>query len=364
MRAFKRLDSTVEPWNDTIPNICSSRYGYYTLNASEKAVYDTIFEAARRFEPHVEIERSISKQRLEEICEILYLEETSIYYLSKEYSVSFNAETGEATAVDLSYNYDYDEVKYMNTMTEEHVREILSKVTGNMSDVDKIKLFHDEIVLGCRYSVDAKYAATPYGVFVDGEALCEGYARAFALLCNKVGIENLFATGTQNFTDESGATVSEEHIWNMVKIDGLWYNIDMTWDDPTASKNNQALADDYISYSYCLVPRSELRPTLNVDESLFALPEANSLESNYFVYYGYYATTYEEAEEILTKSIEEATASGNHYIRIKFSTTELYKFATNALLREGEIFTLCPGKLPDKLDFYWNETTRSIQLGL
>lgn len=358
----QNVETTVVPWEDKIPDICSSRYGYYTLDASEKAIYDKVYEAARRFSTTVEIDRSISKTRLEEICRILYLEETSLYYLSKEYSISYNAETGEATEVELAYAFDRDTVEYMNTMTEEAVSEILAEITDDMSDVDKIKLFHDEIVLRCQYSVDADYAATPYGALVDGNALCEGYARALAVLCNKAGIENLFATGIQYVTDAEGQTVSEEHIWNMVKVNGLWYNIDATWDDPTSSKASMPLREDYISYGYFLIPSSELRPTMTVDHSLFALPDATSLESNYFVYYGYYASTYEEAEEILKKSVNECNEAGGHYIRMRFATPQLYTEATNRWFKNREIFEICPDQLPQKIDFYWNENTKSFQI--
>ena len=92
-------ETTVTLREDTIPNICSSRYGYYSLNADEKSVYDEIVNGAHHFEETIELTRTVSKERLEEICKLIYLEETSLYYISKEYSVSFNAETEEAFLV-------------------------------------------------------------------------------------------------------------------------------------------------------------------------------------------------------------------------------------------------------------------------
>lgn len=355
-------ETTVTLREDTIPNICSSRYGYYSLNADEKSVYDEIVNGAHHFEETIELTRTVSKERLEEICKLIYLEETSLYYISKEYSVSFNAETEEASSVQLSYVFDYDEVNSMNVLTEQRVSEILAKITPEMDTVDTIKLFHDEIILNCKYSVDGKYISTPYGAFVDGSALCEGYARAFAILCNKVGIENLFATGSQVVTDQYGNQAYEEHIWNMVKVDGLWYNIDLTWDDPTTSSKADALDDAFISYSYFLFPRFEVKPTVMIDETLFTLPEANSLEANYFVHYGYYATTYEEAVEILTRSINEAYDNGEHYVRIKFSDSTLYKEVVYYMFKKNMIFDLAPGKLPQSISLYWNENARSFQI--
>lgn len=362
--AVSAQEPEIEPWVDKIPDKCTSRYGYYSLDASEKAVYDKIVEAAKRYEDEVEIDREISKSRLEEICEMIFIEENALYYLSNEYNITFDADTGNAISVILSYKFDHEELAYLNTMTEERIEEILKKITDEMSDVDKLKLFHDEIVFGCKYETEGRYTATPFGALVDGKALCEGYARAMAMLCNKVGIENMFATGTQYNTDENGVTTEEEHIWNMIKLNGLWYNMDVTWDDPASIKNGRELEDDYISYSYFLIPSNELRPTLSIRTDLVEPPAAYSNDCNYFVYYGYYAESYEQAVKILEKSIRESNSKGEKYVRIKFSTPALYKEATNRLFRQKEIYTICPDILPKKIEFFWNETAKCIQFSI
>lgn len=59
-------------------------------------------------------------------------------------------------------------------------------------------------------------------MFVDGKAVCEGYSKAFQLLCNKAKIDCVLLSGTAD---------SDNHAWNGVKIGGDWYQIDVTWDD-------------------------------------------------------------------------------------------------------------------------------------
>lgn len=55
--------------------------------------------------------------------------------------------------------------------------------------------------------------------------VCEGYARAFKYLCDMAGIPCVLVDGT---------ALSERHMWNYVQMeDGLWYAVDVTWDDPT-----------------------------------------------------------------------------------------------------------------------------------
>lgn len=107
------------------------------------------------------------------------------------------------------------------------VTEVLDKIiVGHMTDYEKELAIHDYIVANCsygyvEYSQDNAYRA--YGVLVQRKAVCNGYAEAFSLLLNCVGIENSIMTG---YADD------QLHAWNRVKIDNEWYQVDATWDDP------------------------------------------------------------------------------------------------------------------------------------
>lgn len=62
-----------------------------------------------------------------------------------------------------------------------------------------------------------------------GGPVCEGYARAFQVLCNKLNIPCVLVDGTAiSFLNDE----PEEHMWNYVQLDGGWYAIDVTWNDP------------------------------------------------------------------------------------------------------------------------------------
>ena len=65
----------------------------------------------------------------------------------------------------------------------------------------------------------------PLGLLQDGTAICLGYASTFQLLMDLLGIECITVVGASFGS-------SEDHAWNMVKLDGAWYCVDVTWDDP------------------------------------------------------------------------------------------------------------------------------------
>ena len=63
------------------------------------------------------------------------------------------------------------------------------------------------------------------GVFVKGSAVCAGYATAFRLVMEILGIENTVIVNDKEPEDPA------YHIWNYVKYEGKWYHVDVTWND-------------------------------------------------------------------------------------------------------------------------------------
>ena len=64
---------------------------------------------------------------------------------------------------------------------------------------------------------------TPYGGLVNHTAVCLGYAMTFQLLCDLAEVECITVVGAA-FNSE------EDHAWNMVRLNGKWYCVDVTWD--------------------------------------------------------------------------------------------------------------------------------------
>ncbi|MBE5946432.1 MAG: hypothetical protein E7259_05750 [Lachnospiraceae bacterium] len=111
-------------------------------------------------------------------------------------------------------------------------------IAPNMTDYEKELAIHDYIVANCQYGFvehSKEYAFCAYGALVQKTAVCNGYAEAMALLLNCVGIENDIMTGWGN---------DVLHAWNRVKLDGNWYHVDATWDDPLPDKGS------FVSHMY------------------------------------------------------------------------------------------------------------------
>ena len=105
---------------------------------------------------------------------------------------------------------------------------LVSRRTGNA--YEDIKMVHDYLVDNIEYdtSLSKDNIYDVYGALVNRVAVCEGYARSFKYILDEMGISSVLVIGTG--TNSRGET--ERHAWNYVEIDGNWYAVDCTWDDP------------------------------------------------------------------------------------------------------------------------------------
>ena len=108
------------------------------------------------------------------------------------------------------------------------VRQIVDEViTPDMSQLDKAFALHDWLTDHAYYDLTFSYYG-PEGVLLHGTGVCQSYSEAYKLLLAEVGIDCQVLTGHARRIDGT----MESHAWNLVKIDGKWKHVDVTWDDP------------------------------------------------------------------------------------------------------------------------------------
>jgi len=160
--------------------------------------------------------------------------------------------------------YDDTEIDNKKIQLNSKIAEITNKVSS-YGELRKIYEIHDYINQNCTYDYDEDNFTMPsstidpksdfdayiaderkiakanakhyenhsiYGTLINGKAVCEGYSKSAKLLFNKCGIE-------------SEVIRSNEHGWNYVKVNGNYYQIDVTWDD----KDDEATLYPYMYFN-------------------------------------------------------------------------------------------------------------------
>lgn len=104
------------------------------------------------------------------------------------------------------------------------VREINQEATP----LAKEKKAHDITCVNTTYDDKSELNQSAYSLIMNGRTVCAGYTKTFSMLANAAGIDTIGINGSN-------------HGWNMSCIDGVWYDVDVTWDDSV---------DSYIGYYY------------------------------------------------------------------------------------------------------------------
>lgn len=162
----------------------------------------------------------------------------------------------------------------------ENIRNSLINKISNNNDYTKIKQVHDTLVNSLEYdsTLNKNNAHNIYGALIQKSVVCEGYAKSFKYILDSLGIENILVSGTA--TNSSNET--ESHMWNYVKLNGDWYGVDVTWDDPViiGGYTNSNLRHDYFLKGNSTFIKSHI-PSGRISDTgmLFSFP--NLSQNNY-----------------------------------------------------------------------------------
>lgn len=172
--------------------------------------------------------------------------ETSWRALKTNYNVYINNGNNE-NYLDSGFSnkQQIDEaISEMQELKEQFTDQLL----GMNSDYEKVKALHDWIINNIEYdaSMQQVHKYNVYGALIDRVVVCEGYAKLFKYILDDIGIECILASGTAVNSEGN----SERHMWNYVKLNGQWYAVDCTWDDPIVIGGGKVSKD--VKYKYFL----------------------------------------------------------------------------------------------------------------
>ncbi len=153
-------------------------------------------------------------------------------------SLRYNEETGAVQSfIPMYLISSTEEADSCRKILSDGIKEYTDAAEGYATLLEKLLVIHDKMVAECDYDVKALDKTTEklvpdsayhaIGVFRDKVAVCQGYSQALYIIAKELGIEMDFC-----YSEE------KNHMWNYVKLDGKWYHLDLTNDDPVEKDEN------------------------------------------------------------------------------------------------------------------------------
>lgn len=155
---------------------------------------------------------------------------------------------------------DYD--RELADAVAKAIMTIRTRLPRNPSEAEIVATISDFIATTVAYTFESDgftpdtSLSTTYHAMVQGRGVCDAYADAFTLLARRFGLEVITVSGVTQSPEGEG-----NHAWNMVKVDGQWYHVDTTWNDPAPDVPGQA------HHTYLLLSDKAIRSPRGLSES-------------------------------------------------------------------------------------------------
>lgn len=246
-----------DPDTSSLMTDYTRKWGYNQLNSQQKVAYARLFECAGN---------NIGEFGVEDLnlntndADIIYwafdYDNAQFLTLGSGYNYKYK-DSGKLVEIGIQYGRDAGSVPTDQFISR--TQSVIAEAEQFGNDYDRLKYIHDWIVNNTSYNQNGPlYKSEADGPVVYGSALCEGYSKAFMYMAQAMGYECVCIAGVSG---------GGPHMWNMVKVGGLWYHVDVTWDDPISSSGPM------LRYDYFLVSDSTILADHTISNP-FAVPSA------------------------------------------------------------------------------------------
>lgn len=231
------------------------------LSDSQKRIYDIVCASIDNLTEKIEFDVQLDVEGIKNIMQAVYNDHPEYFWIETSYVYGY---TSKKTVVSVTLKYN-DYAKELNTYKirfNAAANRIINYASGNFdTKLEQEKYVYEELQRMCEYDETAEFNQSAYSCLVNEASVCTGYSRAFQYIMMKLGIPCYLCTGTAS---------NGNHAWNIIKIDGNYYNVDLSWDDSLGTLTN--------NYSYTYFNISDTAAKLDHkrgDMSVY-LPECKS----------------------------------------------------------------------------------------
>lgn len=314
-------------------------YCYSKLSGDERQLYKEIYAIVSQLQSDVVVSQMDDKV-IDKVFRCVMNDNPGIFYV-KGYSVKKYTKNDELYKVAISgtYTYSEEEVEIYRGLIEDYVTECLAGIDENADEYDKVKYVYDYIIDNTEYDISADDNQNVLGMCKTGKTVCTGYAKMTQLILDRLGV---FVTFINGKACDSNGMNWESHVWNLVRVNGQYYNIDTTFGDAQyyVVRQDKTARLDEANYDYFLVPDEDIANT-HISEPIVEMPTCSSRDDSFYVHEGLYFTDVDK--EQLKAAFDLGYAYGKDILQIKCSDDEVYENMSDYLITYKHVLEYVPG---------------------
>ncbi|MBQ7983459.1 MAG: S-layer homology domain-containing protein, partial [Clostridia bacterium] len=155
-------------------------------------------------------------------------EQPEFFSVDNLFHFTYSQMTGEILTVTPTYTMRGAALVTAQKEYQAALDDILSGVDESWTSLEKVLYLHDTLAVRFVYDESAGKFDT-HSLLTTGRGVCQGYTLVMQALLTALGIENSRVTSE-----------AMNHTWNLVRLGGAWYHLDVIWDDPQVDQHGQA----------------------------------------------------------------------------------------------------------------------------
>lgn len=293
-----------------------NKYFVNKLSKSMLKNFTDAYNAVSDFERSVTFEQPITSDELDTIMFLLNYDCPELVQISGDYFPEY-IDLEQKTVSAVSFSYIMDEKQHKKAIRQlDSFFVKLKKNTADMTELQKEKYVYDYIFNNCVYNETDTMSGSAYGALIKHKGRCEAICKSFMWCMRELGIECMCVSGEQNWNTES---LYSSHSWNIVKINGEYYHLDLTV-DCLPVEDGEKCPPNYGFFNVDDSFVSEGRKIYDLFTSL-GVPKCNSLKYNYHIMNGLYVDSKTDIEQEFYNILNEHFNNGLDNISIKFRNT-------------------------------------------
>jgi len=269
-----------------------SKFYYSKLTDGEKNLYDRITDALGCFAPALSIHAGMGRDFTVDIQKILtwvLLDNPGLFYLDSSRIIIKQT----PMYIQLCFQYDYTQAeaeKLSGEIKEKLVAFMCDYIEPKMTPLAKQLAVHKYLqsTITPQKENTNRDSYSVIGALIRRSCVCEGFAKAYKLLCDYLRIASIVVSGEGTKDGKS-----EAHAWNITRIKDVTAHMDITWD----------VIGGVGSYDYFNLCDADIAADHSFDTVLY--PKCTPNKINYFYKNGLIATNEDEAKKIITKNADK-----------------------------------------------------------
>lgn len=320
--------SGVESWESAAieAGVATSVEEYYYDHLPEELheAYREIYVRIMRGEDSGDLMASVTVDDFWRAYYAVLSDHPEIFWIGTKAQVEESGLTGRVVGYSFEVTVPSEARASMREQLEAEADACIGQIAADASQYQKIKFVYEYLINTVEYDLSSPDSQNIQSALLYKRSVCAGYSKAFQYILNRMGLFCTYITGT--------IVDGGDHGWNMVRIDGNYYYVDVTWGDPVFANQMENTEDGVINYNYLCCTEYDLFKTHMPGDSV-ELPQCTSDDYNYYKLNGLYYETfdYDTIYNVLMNSVWNGEAS----VVMKFGNSEAYETAKYELFENG-----------------------------